>query len=257
MLANVVSDSPLLAARVGAGAAARLKWDVRLYFALNGAVHDAAIAAWGIKREYNGVRPISMIRYLAGKGQSSDPAAPSYDREGLPLVPGLIEVVTAASSAPGQRHAALAGARGRDRRALVARQGRGVGWELGVDLVDLPAPDVRHPRVSRLRLRPQHLQPRRGGGDDARSPAARTSPAASSRRRFAPGAPEARAGPERAGDAPGCDLLRRGRPGRDLHASTAASTSPPTTTPAVGSARPSASGAWALAQRYFDGSARR
>ena len=74
VLANVVSDSPLLAARVGAGAAARLKWDVRLYFALNGAVHDAAIAAWGIKREYNGVRPISMIRYLAGNGQSTDPA---------------------------------------------------------------------------------------------------------------------------------------------------------------------------------------
>ncbi len=132
VLANVVSDSPLLVARVGAGAAARLKWDVRLYFALNGAVHDAAIAAWGIKRQYNGVRPISMIRYLAGKGQSSDPASPSYDREGLPLVPGLIEVVTAASSAPGQRHAAFAGALGE----IAVRSWRGkagVGWNLGVN----------------------------------------------------------------------------------------------------------------------------
>jgi hypothetical protein len=73
-----------------------------------------------------------MIRYLAGQGQSTDPAAPSYDREGLPLVPGLIEVVTAASSAPGQRHAALAGHVGE----IAVRSWRGkagVGWGLGVD----------------------------------------------------------------------------------------------------------------------------
>jgi len=134
VLANAVSDSSSLAARIGPGAANRLKWDVRLYFALNGAVHDAAIAAWGIKRAYDCVRPISMIRYLAGKGQSTDPSAPSYDREGLPLVPGLIEVVTAASSAPGQRHAALAGHVGEV--TIRAWRGRaGVGWGLGVDWV--------------------------------------------------------------------------------------------------------------------------
>ena len=46
---------------------------------------------------------------MGGLGQSSDPAAPSYNKEGLPLVPDLIEVVTPQSSAPGQRHAALAG----------------------------------------------------------------------------------------------------------------------------------------------------
>src|SRR6266511_1180295 len=62
VLANQVSDSPQLAARIGPGAANRLLWDVRLYFALNGAVHDAAIAAWGIKRADQSVRPISMIR---------------------------------------------------------------------------------------------------------------------------------------------------------------------------------------------------
>jgi hypothetical protein len=131
VLANEVSDSPFLAERVGTGAAQRLRWDVRLYFALNGAVHDAAIAAWGIKRRYDAVRPISMIRYLAGRGQASDPAAPAYDREGLPLVPGLIEVVTAASSAPGQRHAELAAHVGEV--AVRSWRGRaGVGWELGV-----------------------------------------------------------------------------------------------------------------------------
>ena len=129
VIANAVSDSPLLADRIGPGAANRLAWDVKLYFALNGSVHDAAIAAWGAKRAYQCVRPISMIRYLAGKGQSSDPNGPSYDPEGLPLVPGLIEVVTAASSAPGQRHAALAGHVGEI--AIRAWQGGGVGWILG------------------------------------------------------------------------------------------------------------------------------
>src|SRR5207244_12579727 len=67
-----------------------------------------AIVAWGLKRKYDSVRPISMIRYLGGRGQCSDPTGPSYDPAGLPLVPGLVETITAASSAPGERHAALA-----------------------------------------------------------------------------------------------------------------------------------------------------
>ncbi len=85
-----------------------LEWDVRLYFALNGALHDAAIAAWNAKAVYETVRPISAIRYLGGLGQSSDPDLPSYDPRGLPLEDGLIELVTAESSAPGERHAHLA-----------------------------------------------------------------------------------------------------------------------------------------------------
>ena len=109
VLANEVSDSPEMARRrIQSGLADRLEWDVKLYFALNGAVHDAAIAAWGAKRVYETARPISMIRYMGAKGQSGDRTAPSYDPEGLPLVPGLVELVTPASSAPGQRHAALA-----------------------------------------------------------------------------------------------------------------------------------------------------
>ena len=137
VIANEVSDSPQLATRIGPGAANRLRWDVKMYFALNGAVHDAAVAAWGIKRKYQSVRPISMIRYLAGRGQSSDPGLPSYDPEGLPLIPGLIELITPESSAPGQRHAALAGHVGE----LAIRTWRGppkdptsdsgVGWILG------------------------------------------------------------------------------------------------------------------------------
>ena len=47
------------------------------------------------------MRPISSIRYMGGLGQSSDPNGDSYDPLGLPLVPGLIEVVTDATTANG------------------------------------------------------------------------------------------------------------------------------------------------------------
>jgi hypothetical protein len=90
-----------------------LEWDVRMYLALNGAMHDAAVAAWGIKGHYDSVRPISAIRYVAGQGQCSDPAGPSFSQRGLPLVPGLVEVITAESSAPGERHDQLAGNEGK------------------------------------------------------------------------------------------------------------------------------------------------
>ena len=83
-----------------------------------------------------------MIRYMGGKGQSSDPAGPSYNPEGLPLEAGLIEVVTAESSAPGQRHEALADHVGevaiRAWRGFPAdpeTQTNGVGWIRAVDWV--------------------------------------------------------------------------------------------------------------------------
>ena len=109
-IANAVSDSPGFTFRIGGDGpeVGRLEWDVKLYLALNGAVHDAAISAWGLKGFYDSARPISMIRYMGGKGQSSDPRGPAYDPDGLPLVPDLVEVVTAESSAPGGRHAGLA-----------------------------------------------------------------------------------------------------------------------------------------------------
>jgi hypothetical protein len=114
-LANTVSDdlgANLLIAGRGEPVD-RLEWDVKLYLALNGANHDGAIAAWGSKGFYDYVRPISMIRYMGGLGQSSDPGGPSYHPDGLPLVPGLVEVITEESSGPGERHAALAGSQGR------------------------------------------------------------------------------------------------------------------------------------------------
>ncbi len=120
----------------------RLEYDVKLYLALNGAVHDAAIAAWGAKGHYDYVRPISMIRYLGGRGQSTDPDAPAYDPDGLSLRDGSVEVVTEASSAPGQRHEALADHVGEV--AIRAWQGEpddiesevgGVGWIRAVEWV--------------------------------------------------------------------------------------------------------------------------
>jgi hypothetical protein len=105
--ALVANKAPLLIGGTGEPVD-RLEWDVKLYFAINGAVHNAAIAAWGLKGRYDSVRPITLIRYMGGLGQSSDPSGPSYNPLGLPLVPGLIEVVTAQSSAAGQRHHRLA-----------------------------------------------------------------------------------------------------------------------------------------------------
>ena len=109
-IANAVADTPSFPRQLfGKGAALDpLAWDVHLYLALNGAVHDAAITAWDLKRRTQTVRPISMVRWMGSKGQSSDPAGPAYDADGLLLAPGLVEIVTKESSAPGQRHAHLA-----------------------------------------------------------------------------------------------------------------------------------------------------
>jgi hypothetical protein len=149
VIANTVSDELAPNLKIGGTGpnVDRLEWDVKLYLALNGANHDAAIAAWGLKGHYDSARPISMIRYMGGLGQSSDPAQRSYNREGLPLVPDLVEVVTKESSAPGQRHAALAGHEGEI--AIRAWSGNpkdpktqtgGVHWILAIDWVPFQVP---------------------------------------------------------------------------------------------------------------------
>jgi Na+-translocating ferredoxin:NAD+ oxidoreductase RnfD subunit len=80
-----------------------LAQDVRLYLGVDAALNDAAVAAWGAKRAYPAPRPISMIRYAAFQGQSSDSCPGgnctasatrqqnAYSTDGLPLVPGLVE----------------------------------------------------------------------------------------------------------------------------------------------------------------------
>jgi hypothetical protein len=147
-IANDVSDTPGFARRIGGEGAEvdRLEWDVKLYFALNGAVHDAAVAAWGVKGHYDSTRPISMIRYLGARGQSSDRSAPAYDPEGLPLVDGLVEVVTPASSAPGERHERLSDHVGEVAVKVWignpedAGKASGVGWIRAVDWVPYQRP---------------------------------------------------------------------------------------------------------------------
>jgi hypothetical protein len=115
-------------------AVGRLEWDVKLAVSVNGALHDAAIAAWGAKAFYDFVRPISMIRFLGQNGE-------------LPLVPGLSEVITDESSAPGERHDQLADHLGEI--AINAWTGppsipeiytSGVDWILAVDWVPYQRP---------------------------------------------------------------------------------------------------------------------
>lgn len=70
-----------------------MEWDVKIYFALGGALHDAAICAWGIKGWYDAGRPVSLLRYMGTRGQCTDPNLPSYDPAGLELVPGFVELI--------------------------------------------------------------------------------------------------------------------------------------------------------------------
>ncbi|MBL8912824.1 MAG: vanadium-dependent haloperoxidase [Archangium sp.] len=143
VIANSAFDHPAFERKwKGQGTALEpLEFDLRAYLALNGALHDAAIAAWEIKRAYLSSRPITLIRSSAARGQSSDPQLPSYDARGLPLIPGLIELVTAQSAAPGGRHEGLQNAVGqvvvntwRGEPGWIA-QVSGVGWLRAVEWV--------------------------------------------------------------------------------------------------------------------------
>jgi hypothetical protein len=70
-----------------------LEWDVKAYFILGGGMHDSAISAWSVKGWYDYIRPISAIRSMAERGQSTNPALESYNVSGIPLIDGYIEVV--------------------------------------------------------------------------------------------------------------------------------------------------------------------
>lgn len=112
VVGNDVTDHPDVVFRIGGSGPVvdELEWDVKRYMAMNGAMHDAAVAAWTCKRVYDYGRPIVMCRYMGLWGQSSDPDHPdpiiqsTYDSEGLKLEPGLVEVITPQSAAPGERH---------------------------------------------------------------------------------------------------------------------------------------------------------
>jgi hypothetical protein len=108
VIANNVGDNPSFVKRLGGAGPVLddLEWDVKMYFAINAALHEAACEAWSLKRYYDGWRPLTAVRYLGLHGQSSDPSAASYSPDGLPLLTNLIELVTSNSVASG-RHAGL------------------------------------------------------------------------------------------------------------------------------------------------------
>jgi hypothetical protein len=137
-IANYVSDHPLLVRKIGGEGPElnALEWDVKMYLALGGAMHDVAIAAWGVKGWYDFVRPISAIRYMCDQGQSSDPNAAGYNPDGITLHPGSIEVITEESAAPDGRHFPLGGNLGQHIGKIAVHAWRGPGY------IDNPETDV-------------------------------------------------------------------------------------------------------------------
>ena len=100
---NYVSDHPMFTKKFnGKGNVLKpLEWDVKSYFTLGGAMHDAAISAWSIKGWYDYIRPISAIRYMCSLGQSSNPELSNYHVAGIPLIENYIEVVKASDELSG------------------------------------------------------------------------------------------------------------------------------------------------------------
>lgn len=94
-LLNYVSDHDQVVKKFGGTGAtlSDLEWDLKAYFILGGAMHDAAISAWSIKGWYDYIRPVSAIRAMADLGQRSDPGQPNYHELGITLKPGYIELV--------------------------------------------------------------------------------------------------------------------------------------------------------------------
>ena len=105
-----------------------LAYDVRAYLTLGGAMHDAAVSTWGVKGRYDYPRPVSAIRYMAERGQRTDPDAPHYHPHGLALEEGYFELIEAGDP--------LAGPGGE-----YVGDVKLWGW-LGPDAVDDPATDV-------------------------------------------------------------------------------------------------------------------
>lgn len=130
VILNSVIDHPLLEKKMqGVGPKlGSMEWDVKAYFALGGAMHDAAIAAWGIKGWYDYIRPVSAIRAMAELGQRSDPNLASYNPKGFLLEPDFIELVTAEDP--------LAGANGEHIGKIKLK-----AWR-GPDYVDNPSTDT-------------------------------------------------------------------------------------------------------------------
>jgi hypothetical protein len=137
---NYVHDHPRFERRMqGEGAPLdELEWDVKAYLTMGGAMHDAAVAAWSVKGYYDYVRPISAIRYMVMRGQSSDPMLPNYDPEGMPLIDGYVELIEPGDPLAGSNNEYV------NQIKLYTWKGHenytddniaGVGWILGQDWI--------------------------------------------------------------------------------------------------------------------------
>ena len=118
---------------------------------------------------YDGGRPIEYIRYMGGLGQSSDRNSPSYNVDGLPLSPGVVELVTTNSAAPGGRHEGLPVGK----VVIYSWPGppadptthySGARWMLTRHVVAVPKGEFCHASFPGLYFRAQHVQPFSRGG---------------------------------------------------------------------------------------------
>ncbi len=144
VILNEVADHPLLERRLaGAGPELdRLEWEAKAYFALGGAMHDAAVAAWSVKGRYDYIRPVSVLRAMGG---------PRWRGKGLetPLVEGFVERVAegdplAGANGENAGEIKLYAWRGPD-RADPATGRAGVGWILARDWWPYQRPDFVTP----------------------------------------------------------------------------------------------------------------
>ena len=90
VIVNTIAQHPAFVKRFeGKGPVlGSLEWDVKIYFALGGAMHDAAITAWGLKGCYDWTRPVSAIRAMADRGQATDQNDPDcpYNVDGIEYI---------------------------------------------------------------------------------------------------------------------------------------------------------------------------
>ncbi|WP_299117258.1 FG-GAP-like repeat-containing protein [uncultured Winogradskyella sp.] len=137
---NYVNDHPQFEKRFeGVGDILEpLEWDVKAYFILGGGMHDAAISAWSVKGWYDYIRPISAIRSMAERGQSTDNTLDNYHVGGIPLIQDYIEVVEVGDPLAGfsNQHVGkikLYTWRGHDFIGDTETDQAGVGWILAED----------------------------------------------------------------------------------------------------------------------------
>ena len=115
-----------------------LEWDIKSYFLLGGTMHDVAISAWGIKGYYDYPRPISVIRYLSDKGQSSFPDSLNYNPNGIKLIDNYIELVGVNDSLVGADLENLGKIKlytwkGFSDQSILEKDIKGSGWVLAED----------------------------------------------------------------------------------------------------------------------------